>query len=208
MQDTERIDPWQERWSAKTTGWDQGGPHPLLRPLVDAVYTLMPHTRGGKVYAAGCGRAHNEAALAQLGFEVTAEDFVPQAITEAQALYHACPRLTLRCADVFRVEPCDEARYDIVFDRAMYCAIQPKFRSAYLKAVLCRLKPGGLFMGIPFVEKTAETAAEGPPFAAPLVELMSRLRELATLVYWQERPVVGDLKTVTTEATMIWRKRS
>jgi hypothetical protein len=105
------------------------------------------------------------------------------------------------------VESSDEARYDIVFDRAVYCAIQPKFRSAYLEAVLRRLQPGGLLIGIPFIEKTPETATEGPPFVAPLAEFMQRLQTGATLVHWQERPTLGELKTVTAEATMIWRKR-
>lgn len=208
MQLTEWVEPWQNRWDTNQTGWDQGGPHPYLPALLEAVNALFPQPTGATIYAPGCGRAHNEAALATLGYNVTAEDFVQRAIDEARALYATCPRLTLRQADAFCVESSEEASYDMIFDRAMYCAIQPKFRGDYVTAIMKRLKPNGLLFGIPFTGKTSDTTSLGPPFATSLEDMLAHLSSQATLVHWQERPPGGASKTVTKEAIMIWRKRS
>lgn len=197
--------PWQTRWREGRTGWDQAGPHPLLEIGLQAAEMMGGLLPGALVHEPGCGRAHNAFALAERGFKVIASDFVPEAITEARTLYQH-PNLTLRVEDALTVMPGEDERYDMVFDRAMLCALEPPFRLLYLAACARRLKPGGLFLSFPFAALDPEFEG-GPPFALSERELMALLTPAFTIASWTRHESESVPSVVRAEFVLVARKK-
>ena len=200
----EAIEPWRERWLVGQTAWDQGQSHSQLPRLLQHAMQEGRLPLGARIFSAGCGRAHNEAWLAEQGFRLDAVDAVPEAIAEAQALYAERPGLTLAVADVFAADPAAKT-YEAVFDRAMLCALQPQHRRAYVQKVSEKLVPGGLFMGILF-RKTRNP--EGPPFAVNEDEAFRLFQADFDLCYVGDCPPLVNPRNVLEEWLCIWRKRS
>src|SRR5262249_45494348 len=93
---------WAERWQSGQTGWDFGVAHPGLAILIAEATSsgLLPANPAQcRILEPGCGRAHGAAALARIGYRVTAFDVVPEAIAAARALYADVPGLELVVAD-------------------------------------------------------------------------------------------------------------
>jgi SAM-dependent methyltransferase len=200
----EKIEPWRERWLVGQTGWDQGRPHPELGRLLQQATREGRLPAGARLFSAGCGRAHNEAWLAEQGYQVDAVDAVPEAIAGARALYGEQPGLHLAVADVFAGNP-TAADYDAVFDRAMLCAIQPEHRAAYVQKIADLLKPGGLFMAILF---RRTRSPDGPPFAVDEVEAQRLFADQFDLCHASCCPPPPNPHNVLEEWLCIWRKRS
>src|SRR6266571_8208520 len=81
--------------------WDSGVPPPELKDLIEGPAARSP----GKALDLGCGTGTNAVFMTQHGWEVTAIDFVPRAITKAKgraAAAKVSPRLIL--GDVTRLE--------------------------------------------------------------------------------------------------------
>jgi methyl halide transferase len=148
---------WEARWKEKQTGWDLGGPHPALPRLIEKCGARAP----GKVWVPGCGRGHDVAAIAQLGFQVLGTDISPTAIVEAKALYGSRPGVQFKQADLFVESPA--SLFDWIYDRAMLCALSPERQPQYLQVCARNLKERGLFCSILFSSISSEVT-EGPPF--------------------------------------------
>jgi SAM-dependent methyltransferase len=199
---------WQGRWQAGQTGWDLGGPHPALASLIEEArdYGLIPESPAGvRVLEPGCGRAHNGAALAAAGFTVTALDAVDEAIAAARELYGERPGLTLEVGDALAVRDEWRGRFDVVFDRAMLCAIAPAQRRAYVQACFAHLRPGGVLLSLPFIETSLGEGRSGPPFAIPMPELARLTAGGFALVTAEERRV--DDGRIVRELAAVWRRR-
>lgn len=160
---------------------------------------------GALIHEPGCGRAHNAFALVQRGFRVVASDFVPEAVAEAKRLYQH-PDLTLRVEDAMAVVAGEEERYDLVFDRAMLCALEPSHRVAYIDACARRLKPGGLFLSLAFA--ALDPAYEGgPPFAVNERDLVDLLTPRFTIASWTRHENEGVPSVVKAEFVLVARKK-
>ena len=203
MQSQEEKERWRARWREGQTGWDQGGAHPALLRLMEHAEREGAMARGSLIFSAGCGRAHNEAKLASLGYHVTATDLSAEGITAAQGLYGQLEGLTLRVEDVFQIPEGEASRYDAVFDRAMLCALGPDQRPLYVKAVHDRLRSGGLFCGILFRDVSRE---KGPPFAVDELDAWALFHKQFTLVTAAVLKETPTTDTILEEWICIWRK--
>jgi methyl halide transferase len=152
---------WQQRWDENKTGWDLGGPHPLLGPLLHGMPTGW-NPAGKKVWVPGCGRAHDGKAFADLGAMVVAADVVPKAITEAKASYDGTRGLEMRVMDCLEPDVDIIGAVDLVFDRAMMCALNGEERRRYVAASRRVLRTGGIFASIVFSK--VQSPLSGPPF--------------------------------------------
>lgn len=202
MQSQDDQTKWSERWKNDQTGWDQGQAHPALDQLIRHAMregNLQPDAR---IFSAGCGRAHSEAALARKGFSVLATDIVPDAVQAARDLYAGTPGLTLERADVFRYDP--GVTFDAVFDRAMLCALQPADRKAYIQSLRRLMRARSLFMGILF-RKTSNS--EGPPFAIDERSAWDLFGADFTLCHAAPVASEGPPKSVLEEWICIWKLR-
>lgn len=195
---------WADRWRTGRTGWDQGGPHPLLAMLVQEAKDLGLKP-GDKILEPGAGRAHNGAALAQQGFVVTSFDASAEAIEEAKKLYGKVPGLSFAVQDALETKGAWKGEFKAVFDRAMLCALPAKLRKAYVKACYDHLAPDGLFITIPFTECRIPES-EGPPFQVTMDTLSEYLLPGFSLAHAEDR-LLPDGDRIVKETACIWRRR-
>ena len=91
---------WDQRYLEGSDRWELGRPAPPLEAFLrtDSRAPQPP----GRVLVPGCGRGHEAALLADLGYEVIGLDFSSEAIQRAEAL-HGSDRAQLRWlqADLF-----------------------------------------------------------------------------------------------------------
>lgn len=166
---------WRDNWDSGRTMWDLGGPHPLLFELFSE---LEKHTQISKLhrwYVPGCGRAHDAAAIAKMGCDVTAVDIVDLAVEEAKKHYHDVNGLEIKVGDALSVDTLEYGAYDGIFDRAMMCAVEGPARSRYVEACCKKLRTGGYFISIPFAIVASPEA--GPPFQISEHELRTLFGE-------------------------------
>lgn len=149
------LEFWQSRWRGRNTPWDMGRAHPGMDILAA---DLTP----GRAYVPACGRAHEGIWLARRGWQVVAEDLVPEAIAEAKNGAGETS-VEFRVGDLFRVAETDRGAFDLIVDRAAFCAMPPALWPRYLDAMADRLPEGGRLISFPFVESVVP-APEGPPF--------------------------------------------
>lgn len=192
---------WAERWRNHNTPWDMGRPHPSLALLVDKARP------SGRVYIPACGRAHEGDWFARRGHSVVAEDIVPEAIDEARRLYGQTPGLILRVGNLFEVSADDKNAFDVVFDRAAFCAMAPDQWPAYLQAAADRLVPGGWLLSLPFSEATVSPVPPGPPFFIDRSTWERLVQPLFTIEYLAEHPIDRTATILKTELLAVARKK-
>jgi cyclopropane fatty-acyl-phospholipid synthase-like methyltransferase len=193
---------WSQRWQEGRTGWDHGKPHQELETLLKEARILKNFTLEGKILEPGCGRAHAGAWLSSQGHHVTSFDFVDIAIEEARKLYGHLKQLTLSLHHALEHNPSWDGGFDAIFDRAMLCALGPEWRDSYLKRCHSYLKPGGLFLSIPFIEVEGP-AHEGPPFQIPLDQLEQLLSPYFRIIQISEPFSTSEIGKVKKEVRLI-----
>jgi thiopurine S-methyltransferase len=127
------------------------------------------------VLVPGCGRGHEAALLASLGFEVVGLDFSAEAVREARRLHgEQARRLTWVQADLLDAEALDaaglgSASCDGVLEHTCYCAIDPALRQAYRSTVARLLQPEGWLLGLFW----CHGRPGGPPYGSNADQLVA-----------------------------------
>lgn len=198
--------PWDERYREGADGWELGRSTPPLEQFLRADHRrpLPP----GQVLVPGCGRGHEAALLAGLGFAALGLDFSAEAISRARQV-HGDDRPELRWlqADLFDA-PALEAgglgpgSVQGVLEHTCFCAIDPAQRPAYLETVVRLLVPGGWLLGLFW----CHGRPGGPPWGSDAAELAQDLISagLEQLV-WE--PAQGSLQERDNEWLGLWRRR-
>lgn len=165
------ITDWDQAYQADFTPWDKGVPSP---PLVE---WFGKNSLSGRVLVPGCGVGHDVAHLLSLGLDAVGLDISPTAIARAQARYpeHAAQFVN---ADLFIFE----GRFDAVVEHTCLCALPPELRTQYRDAVAALLKPGGLLVGVFFLNPQMDPGETGPPFGIGTDELTALFGEQFELV--------------------------
>jgi len=143
---------WEDRYRTGNTGWDLGGPAPVLAKLLKE--NRPPGTRAA---VPGCGFGHDVHLLASAGFEAWGFDFSDEAIRAARE----APAAKFVKADVFELPRRYAASFDFLWEYTCYCAIDPARRKEYVAALHDILAPGGELAALLFPMKEI---APGPPF--------------------------------------------
>lgn len=151
---------WNQNYSENNTPWDKGQPSP---PLVE---WLKRNKLTGRVLLPGCGGGHDVAYLVSLGIDAIGLDIAPLAIERAKACYpqHA-DRFVL--GDLFAFN----GSFDAIVEHTCLCALPPEWRTRYRDAVASLLKPGGLIVGVFFINPEMDPGEAGPPFGISPDEL-------------------------------------
>ncbi len=145
--------------------WEKGEPSP---GLVDFLATHRRRPRGS-VLVPGCGTGHDARAWAKTGFDVVGLDLAPSAIQLAKERTDAAKlKAKFRRANFLNDAPFK--RFDWIFEHTLFCAIDPKRRDDYVRAVLRWLKPKGQFLAVHYMIRDKD----GPPFGCAQQELMER----------------------------------
>ena len=79
MNNEDNAQFWEDIYLADDTGWDLNGPTPVFEHIAES---LEPRRLG----IIGCGRGYDAIMFAKKGFDVTAVDFAPSAISALNEL--------------------------------------------------------------------------------------------------------------------------
>jgi len=159
------------------------------------------------VLVPGCGRGHEAALLAELGFQSIGLDFSGEAIRRARQL-HGEERPQLRWLQADLLDPQALAAGGLgpgslqgVLEHTCFCAIDPARRDAYLEAVVRLLAPGGWLLGLFW----CHGRPGGPPWGSDPAALQ-RLLAAAGLVQQVWEPAQGSLPVRDHEWLGLWQR--
>jgi len=168
MSDVSQPEYWSELYQSNDAGWDKGRcAPPIARLLAEGILPAGAH-----VAVIGCGPGHEAFEAARLGFQVTAIDFAPEAISAVQTKA-AEFKLHLNAvqADIFDLAQLWPGQFDAIIEHTCLCAIAPTRREEYVQAIAGALKPAGLLCGLFY----AHDRPAGPPFSINEPEVQTLL---------------------------------
>lgn len=196
---------WDARYREGRDGWELGGAAPPLAAFLrsDPRRPRPP----GSVLVPGCGRGHEAALLAALGFNAIGLDLSGEALKEARRL-QGPDRPGLHWLQADLLDPAALAAAGLadgslqgVVEHTCFCAIDPARRGDYLGAVSRLLGPGGWLLGLFW----CHNRPGGPPFGSEAPTLAAQLRGvgLVPLVWEAAR---GSAAQRENEWLGLWQK--
>ena len=158
------LNVWEQRYREGDVHWDRGTASPSLMQYVSA-YPLC-----GRILVPGCGRGNDVAALARAGLDVTGFDIAPTAVREARERYtDVADRFV--AGDLFDLQPEFRGAFDVVIEHTCLSGMPPELRQSYRRAVETALKPGGLIVGVWFINPNLNPGEFGPPYPLSVEDL-------------------------------------
>ena len=158
---------WDRCYREGNIHWNRGEASPPL------VQYLREHPLSGRVLVPGCGLGHDAAHIADAGADVVALDIAPTALEMARQHY---PHLDDACwflGDLFDLPQEWRGRFDYVVEHTCLSGLHPSMRPQYREALTSVLKPGGMIVGVWFINPDLDPEETGPPFGIPVEELDS-----------------------------------
>ena len=157
---------WEDLYQTNYDKWDLKEATPIFKKLA----TELPL---GRVCIIGCGRGYDAIEFAKKGFQVTAIDFAPSAISSLKNMANLMDvSLEIIRKDIFDLLPEYHNSFDYVLEQTCFCAIHPSRRKEYETIVKGVLKMGGHLVGLWFpLDK--DLAEEGPPYGTSIEEVKS-----------------------------------
>ncbi len=204
MTDMRQPQAWDARYRQGTDRWELGMAAPPLQAFLEQ-HPLAPKPTG-TVLVPGCGRGHEAALLARLGFDVVGLDFSVEAIREARRLQGEHEHLRWLQADLFDGAALDRAGLGAhslsgVVEHTCFCAIDPSQRDHYRSTVDRLLEPGGWLLGVFF----CHDRPGGPPYGSDAEQLAASWSQIGfTGVIWE--PAQGSVAQRSDEWLGLWRK--
>lgn len=156
---------WEARYQTHDMPWEKGEPSPGLIDFL-ASHSALPR---GTVLVPGCGTGHDARAWAAAGFTVTGCDLAPSAIRLSRERTAAAGVAAKFIQSDFLTDPPPHP-FDWVFEHTLFCAIPPRQRDEYVRAVQRWLKPGGAYLAVNYLIPDED----GPPFGTTRQELWVR----------------------------------
>jgi len=156
---------WEERYQKGDIIWDKGAPSPPMREYLER----HPKIRG-RALVPGCGHGHEVALAVQLGLDAIGLDIAPTGIAEARKLY---PQLAKRfvVGDFFNPPTEMRSAFDVVLEHTCLSCLPPSMRPDYRRGIDLTLKPGGLLVGVWFINPDLDPGEEGPPYPLAVPDL-------------------------------------
>jgi SAM-dependent methyltransferase len=114
----------------------------------------------------GCGSGHDARAWSAAGFAVTGYDIASSAIALSREKAAAAKLEAEFIQGDFLIDT-PPRPFDWLFEHTLFCAIEPRRRSEYVRAVLRWLKPGGQYLAVNYLIPDTD----GPPYGTTRAEL-------------------------------------
>ena len=184
---------WDERFERAFTPWD-------LKGVPQALHDFVARDPGPRtVLIPGCGNGYELACLADAGWDATAIDFSPTAVSRARAQVGPWAGRVVE-ADFFAWQA--PHPLDLIYERAFLCAMPPALWPRVAARWAGLLAPGGELAGFFFFG----SAPKGPPFGIARSALEELLMPHFELI--EEGEVVDSLPVFAgRERWMVWRRR-
>lgn len=195
---------WEGLWKEEKTPWDLSGPHEATSYIAKKLQTTTGFVfKEKKVVIPGAGSAHDAAVFLDLGAAVTAIDLSKTACQVSSKLYGHIDGFSVIHSDVTKMS--SDFSCDVIFDRAMLCALNGDKRLEYVKACTKMLKPGGFFITVAFTEFTH--TIDGPPFLTDEYELAKMFGDSFNLVRAEKSSFNSGVELITKELIYIYTKK-
>lgn len=161
---------WDKKYRNGEAFWDKGAPAPAMKQYLER------HTIRGRALVPGCGRGHEVALAVEYGLDAIGLDIAPTGVAEARAQY---PHLAERFVIGNMFDPPEEMRraYDVVLEHTCMSALPPTLRANYRQGIDLTLRPGGLLIGVWFINPALDPGEVGPPYPFPLTDLTALFEE-------------------------------
>jgi hypothetical protein len=162
-----KLDPagpafWDVRFRERFTPWDAGGVPAAVREFLAREPAKL------RVLIPGCGSAYEARAFTEAGHDVVAIDFSAAAIDAARRVLGELEQI-LVFGDFFEFD--FGAPFDLVYERAFFCALPRAHWPRWAGRVAEVLRPGDRLAGFFYWDN----APGGPPFGLKAGELESLL---------------------------------
>ena len=193
---------WHQLYLEERTNWDLGGPHPQIVALHNQVMSLS-QKKELSVYVPGMGNGHCPAFFQQNCHKVTGVDLSDKAVENAKQKYGSLEKLILKVGNA--ITDSEPNNIDLVYDRAVLCALPHSSQTKYLKKSVERLKSKGMFATILFTKVHNE---QGPPWAISVEDLQKRMAALGCeLIYRKDLAKVDyESSSIAKESIVIFQK--
>lgn len=157
---------WDELYRKGEVFWDRGQPSPPMRQY------LTRRAPRGRALVPGCGRGHEVALAVEHGLDATGLDIAPTGVAEARARYpHLAERFVV--GNLFDPPPELRGAFDLILEHTCMSALPPSLRPDYRRGIDLTLKPGGLLIGVWFINPDRDPGHEGPPYTFSVEALTS-----------------------------------
>jgi len=155
---------WDAAYRKGEIMWDKGAPSPPMKQYLER------HPVRGHTLVPGCGHGHEVALAVQFGLDATGLDIAPTGIAEARKLY---PKLVGRfvVGDLFNPPAPMRGAFDLVLEHTCMSGLPPSLRANYRRGIDVTLKPGGLLIGVWYINPDLDPGNEGPPFPFSVPDL-------------------------------------
>jgi 2-polyprenyl-3-methyl-5-hydroxy-6-metoxy-1,4-benzoquinol methylase len=178
------VHDFEKAYATGQTPWDSGVPDAeLLRVINEG---LLP---GRTLLEFGCGTGTNAIELTRLGYEVTAVDYVPQALEKAREKARADRiEIDFRLVDLTK-DPDLGGPYDVLFDRGVYHHIRRVDLAAFQRVLKRVSRHGTYWLSL------AGNAKEKTEFGPPRVhehEIRAELEPLFEIIELRELRLVTN----------------
>ena len=158
------MNEWDEKYKAGNTRWEKGAPSPVLKQYLER------HPAQGRALVPGCGRGHEVALAVEQGLDAIGLDIAPTAIAQAREKYpHLAERFVL--GNLFDPPKPMHGAFDVVLEHTCMSGLHPSMRADYRRGIDLTLRPGGLLIGVWYINPDLDPGEEGPPFPFPEPEL-------------------------------------
>lgn len=199
------AEAWDARYRDQRDGWELGRPAPPLEAFLRR-HPLAPPPRA-LVLVPGCGRGHEAALLAELGFAAVGLDVSGEAVRRAQQLHaRRHPGIRWLQQDLFDAEGLGRqglgsGSLDGVLEHTCFCAIDPAQRPDYIDTVSRLLRPGGWLLGLFW----CHGRPGGPPWGSDPAAVAALCRA-AGLVQQLWQPAEDSVPQRQDEWIGLWRR--
>lgn len=161
---------WEETYRRGEIFWDKGAPSPPMNQYLER------HPVRGRALVPGCGHGHEVMLAVEHGLDATGLDIAPTGVAEARALYpHLADRFVT--GDFFNPPPEMRGAFDFVLEHTCMSGLPPALRPSYRRGVELTLRPGGLLIGVWFINPNLDPGDEGPPFPFSVPDLTALFAE-------------------------------
>ena len=155
-----------------------------------------------KVYVPGMGNGHDAAFFAQHGHQTIGGDLSEKAVENAQTKYQTLDLIDFQVLDAIHNE--NPKEIDLVFDRAMFCALPASIENLYLESCAKKLKKTGIFASVLFTKVDSEN---GPPWEIPVEDFSLKMNKLGfELAFRQDIPVTYKSTFILHESVVIFMR--
>jgi len=155
---------WEEIYRNGEVFWDKGEASPPLRQY------LARHAVHGRALVPGCGLGHEVALAVEYGLDATGLDIAPTGVAQARARY---PKLAERfvIGDLFNPPKEMRGAFEVVLEHTCLSGLHPTLRAEYRRGIDLTLRPGGLLIGVWYINPDLDPGEQGPPFPLSVADL-------------------------------------